>query len=205
MNIIFLDIDGVLNIMGESYRSLSKGHSHVMESHLVRRLEFIVERVKFVKIVLSSSWGLEHALRVLKEHEFKYTHLLTERTPRGLPKRGQQISAYLDTVKDLDRIVILEDEPSDIYDYIDEDYIVAVDMSIGLSDRDAIQAVIVLNATDEEYSAIVDFTEENIKRYVELGYRPGVTGIYPEITTKVPWDSLALNINTLTMRPIITK
>jgi len=53
MKVIFLDVDGVLNIMGGSYRTFMKPYGHHIEYHLVQRLNYIIEKTG-AKIVVSS-------------------------------------------------------------------------------------------------------------------------------------------------------
>lgn len=56
MNLIFLDIDGVLNMYGSSSRTFMKPYGQHIERHLVDRLNYICKNVKDLKIVISSSW-----------------------------------------------------------------------------------------------------------------------------------------------------
>jgi len=58
MKIIFLDIDGVLNILSDSYYSMGYDNlgNDPIERHLMVRLEFIMCRVPDARIVISSSW-----------------------------------------------------------------------------------------------------------------------------------------------------
>ncbi len=76
--IIFLDIDGVLNIRSNSYSTLSIEHNSRfadsicrMEYFLVKRLEYLVKMTN-AKIVLISAWDLESAKNELKNNDFKY-------------------------------------------------------------------------------------------------------------------------------------
>ena len=56
MKILFLDVDGVLNIQGTTYNS--HGYDAIgndpIKPHLMRRLETVLERVPDLKIVISS-------------------------------------------------------------------------------------------------------------------------------------------------------
>ena len=79
--IIFLDVDGVLNCLGESYRSHRYG-SNVIEKFLMERLEFIIEKTG-AEIVLSSSWHLETFKYQMTNMRFKYLDKIKGRTPRG--------------------------------------------------------------------------------------------------------------------------
>ena len=55
MNIIFLDIDGVLNMYGSSSRTFMKPYGQHIEPHIVQRLNYICEKVHNLNIVISSS------------------------------------------------------------------------------------------------------------------------------------------------------
>ena len=74
MNLIFLDIDGVLNMYGSSSRTFMKPYGQHIEPHLVCRLNYICEKVEGLKIVISSSWrsDMDDLKLQLEEQGFKY-------------------------------------------------------------------------------------------------------------------------------------
>ena len=74
--VIFLDIDGVLNIRSNSYSTLAVEHNSRfadsicrMEYFLVKRLEYLVKMTD-AKIVLISAWDLESAKYVKSVIDF---------------------------------------------------------------------------------------------------------------------------------------
>lgn len=115
MNIIFLDIDGVLNRLGEpeqgrTMRKTPEGYVGI-DPELVERLKKIVKAIP-VYIVLSSTWRLSPTWREdLKEQGFDLYVL--DRTPR-IPKeiRGVEINEWIRNWKspDIEKYAILDDD-----------------------------------------------------------------------------------------------
>lgn len=140
---LFLDIDGVLNTFGKSYRSFKRG-SHVMEPLFVGRLNWVLEQVPDLKIVISSSWrnNMPKMFEVLKKNGFLYSKRIIGKTikctsvtekydedlgvyvvlepPYELINRyrGEQIRIYLNHLKNNTSLpiqyLVLEDEPDDV-------------------------------------------------------------------------------------------
>lgn len=141
--ILFLDIDGVLNTYGASYRSFKKG-SNVMEPMFVERLEWVMSQVPDLQIVISSSWrnNMPRLCEVLKNNGFTYidriigktiqAQSITERYDESLGVyikleppfqlkyrwRGEQIKEYLKHAKLNSKLpiqyLVIDDEPFDI-------------------------------------------------------------------------------------------
>ena len=110
---IFLDIDGVLNLFGESYKTNSVAFdTHFqetitrMEFHLVKRLEYIVNQTE-ADVILISAWDLDSAKRVLKQNDFK--HLDKLKSKLYSPDRVEGILEYIQDNNITDYIV-LDDE-----------------------------------------------------------------------------------------------
>jgi len=121
MNVIFLDIDGVLNCTS----SFGKGTNHscwVIDPLLVARLNRIVENVDDLTIVLSSSWRYAEAKKqidinaLLREQGFignpvvERTVLDNERVEDGFENRGDEIQLWLTNHPEVERFVILDDD-----------------------------------------------------------------------------------------------
>ena len=131
MKVLCLDIAGVLNMFGESFRSF-KRDSNPLEDILIRRLEYILENVPNLNVVISSSWRQDELISSLLKYEFKYISRIIGRTPRIIQgdfneetkryslfrtNRGEQIQAYLDEAKEqfiIDRYLVIDDEIFDI-------------------------------------------------------------------------------------------
>ena len=172
MKVIFLDVDGVLNILSDSYNScawVNLGHDAV-EVHLMKRLEYLIEQAD-ANIIISSSWGQKQLTILLKKLRFKYIDRIIGRTHRGeventnvpderliiqqgtgikfLSERGDQIQHWLDnTEHSVVSYVVLEDEVSDVCgdrcNTIPKDKVVEVDMREGLSQKNINRALYIL-------------------------------------------------------------
>jgi len=209
MKYIFLDIDGVLNIMGTSYSSFAESkygqqRSIPMEPHLVRRLEFIIDRLgkDNVRIVISSSWYETDVKVVLNKCNFKYTDIIIGRTPRDKRYRGEQI---MDFVKEhnIDEYdyVVLEDEPIDVCgekcNVVPEHNVIKVDMNEGLSDLNSVHALLWINHLPPYFDFTELATKENYDEYYKIGFRPNVKIGSEEDLER--WYSFELRMDTLTM------
>lgn len=173
MKILFLDVDGVLNLFGDSFRSFKRGDSNPLEPIQVRRLEYILENVPGLNIVVSSSWGQDTLIEKLIKHQFKYISRIIDRTPRAVrgdfdeetkrysllrTNRGEQIQAYLDGVKDqfvIERYLVIDDEIYDIIERsnpkIPKEHVFEIDMNEGLSNKDALLCVDYFNEPNFDY------------------------------------------------------
>ena len=204
--ILFLDIDGVLNIMGDTYNSYIHSNTSLnnigtIEYHLVKRLEFIISRLSrssSVKIVISSSWGLEDVIDTLKYYKFKYMECIYGSTPRKKLYRGEQILDWLNTttlvIKDY---IVIEDEPSDVCGekcyVIPKDKVLEVNMRQGLSEKNAMDIVRRLNKLSYYDTLVYDDTVviDKFQIYYDLGFEPTVnkplnnswTGFIPKLET----------------------
>lgn len=110
---IFLDIDGVLNLFGESYNTNSVAFdTHFqetitrMEFHLVKRLEYIINETD-ADIILISAWDLDSSKIVLKQNDFKRLDKLKSKLYS--PDRVEGILEYIKDNNITDYIV-LDDE-----------------------------------------------------------------------------------------------
>jgi hypothetical protein len=118
MNIIFLDIDGVMN-----------HRRHMIRSKLHKSFEFCpksVEHVKQIleqtnsKIVLSSSWRIGETIETFKKNylsHYRLQNYLVGMTPFSgnfNETRGLEIQQYINLVKNtylnVDRFIIIDDD-----------------------------------------------------------------------------------------------
>lgn len=161
MNIIFLDIDGVLNMYGSSYRTFMKPYGQHIEPHLAQRLNYICENVKDLKIVISSSWrnDMGDLQKQIEEQGFKYWNLVIDKTPfpySGKQKedktynielqyRGQQIGKWLHKNQFKEKFLVIDDETTDICgeycDLIHKSNVYKVDGSEGLLHKDVMEII----------------------------------------------------------------
>ena len=109
---IFLDIDGVLNLFGDSYKTNSVAFdTHFqetitrMEFHLVKRLEYIINETN-ADVILISAWDLDSAKRVLQQNDFK--HLNKIKSKLYSPDRVEGILEYIRDNNITDYIVLYD-------------------------------------------------------------------------------------------------
>jgi len=152
MKLIFLDVDGVLNIMSSSYTTSyfkPDGSVRYIEDHLVQRLNFLIEETDSY-IVISSSWRLDmEDLKVqLEKSNFKYWNRVVGQTDYNNKHRGEQIMDFLEPYNDISHYVVLEDEIIDVHGdkctAVPLDNIVEVDFKNGLSHQDIEKAKSIL-------------------------------------------------------------
>ena len=159
MKIIFLDVDGVLNVMSDSYRTFMKPYGQHIEAHLVSRLNYIIEKTDS-HVVVSSSWksDMDDLELQMTEQGFKYWDKVIGRTPfsgeMGMPGldsglRGLQIEKWMkDSDVEIDSFVVLEDEVCDVCgskcDVIPKISVVEIDMNEGISHANAIDSIDIL-------------------------------------------------------------
>lgn len=145
-NIIFLDIDGVLNMYGSSYRTFMKPYGQHIEQHLCCRLNYIVEQVEDLSFVISSSWRLNmlDLETQMKESGFKYWDKVIGKTP-SLNFRGDEIKKWIDTNSFKGKYLVIDDESIDICgaycDAISKNNLLLIDGHEGLLNKDAIFAI----------------------------------------------------------------
>ncbi|BAL83067.1 hypothetical protein SELR_13590 [Selenomonas ruminantium subsp. lactilytica TAM6421] len=136
INVIFLDVDGVLN-------SAKDGYSIKLSTDLhLKLLKRIVKATK-AKIVLSSSWriGWTPASRNLLNRFKDFGLEIMDCTPK-LPEscRGDEIKQWLnDSEYEIGRFVILDDE-ADMAEFTAAN-LVQTDTKVGLQEKDAIRCI----------------------------------------------------------------
>lgn len=118
MNIIFLDIDGVLNSRNkliEVYNKTHKphsGYSYPFDEICLENLKLLVQNTNS-KIVITSTWrkysvGIDTLLKKLKEYNLDtevigYTKVLNT-------TREEEIKEYLSTCQEISNFIILDDD-----------------------------------------------------------------------------------------------
>lgn len=149
LNLIFLDIDGVLNShrkLKEVYERTHKPHSgynYPFDEICLTNLKKLVELTNS-KIVITSSWrkdkeGRDTIIKALKEYELDqhvigYTPILNE--PRGI-----EIQAYLKGLDYQPNFIILDDD-TDMDNLIE--YLIKTSITIGLSEENVNEAIMKL-------------------------------------------------------------
>ena len=147
MNIIFLDVDGVLNMYGSSSRTFMKPYGQHIEQHLVCRLNYICEMVQDLKIVISSSWrnDMEDLKTQMENQGFKFWDRIIGKTIHDKTGfRGLEILEWF--VKNTaEKYLVIDDEIIDICgDYcnvIPKENVLQTDGNEGLLHKDAMYII----------------------------------------------------------------
>ncbi len=174
MKVIFLDIDGVLNI----YCQDRDKFGCTFHDHLVDNLESIIEKTG-AKIVISSSWRLDGKDAMMEM--WKSRNLpgeVIDITPNlsygaglntGTP-RGKEIQEWLDNHPDVTNYVIIDDDvdmlPEQLSNFVvtagNTDHEDCVDLGYGLTKKCAELAISILNK---------DKSREIEKYLIQVGIR----------------------------------
>ena len=152
MNLIFLDIDGVINSISNLirvYNETHKSHScynYPFDPNCLQNLKKLVIETKS-SLVISSSWrhspkGKEKLLDALKEYDLD--QLVIGYTPSLGSSRGEEIKDFLRSFESSDttNFVILDDD-TDMDDLLP--YLVKTNMRVGLTEENVRQAISILN------------------------------------------------------------
>lgn len=148
MNIIFLDVDGVLNsinnlikVYNETHKPHS-GYSYPFDSKCLENLKKLITETKS-NLVISSTWrysqeGMEKLLEALSKYELD--KLVIGCTPALGLSRGEEIKKYLSNYKTTETIkfVILDDD-RDMGEL--SQYLVHINRNVGLTEENVQQAV----------------------------------------------------------------
>ena len=159
MRVICLDFDGVLNSVGSfiynnrlKLQGLTDTPTHESFDPIAcSNLQYILEELPDVQIVVSSSWRKYKTLAALQEI-FKQNNLLPDRmvgTTPELPSRyrGDEIEAYLKDHPEVTEFVIVDDD-SDMKPYMDR--LIKTDSRNGLTFTDAERVIELFGGTNDE-------------------------------------------------------
>lgn len=198
MNIIFLDIDGVLN----SYSGKNQIEKFGFDDRLVANLKYILDNVYNVKIVVSSSWRtLEYDETQSEDIPWReilskklgidnYKDIFIGDTPYRLSdkdkcnRRGKEIHSWIEENKSkyrIDNFVIIDDTICDIVEMFPNN-IVQTDNKIGLTIANAKAAIWILTNFGREKNKMNNtfiigdchFYHKNIIRYCNRPWNSGV-------------------------------
>lgn len=147
MNIIFLDVDGVLNC--NSSRVFTKSGCQFIEDKYIERLKRIIDETS-AKVVLSSDWRLDREppydsdFLELKHKLLEYEISFCGFTPNyWTQERGFEIDQYLKSHPEVKKFVILDDR-CDMFPH--KQRLVRTDPSVGLTDEDVEEAIWLLKS-----------------------------------------------------------
>lgn len=141
MKVIFLDFDGVLTRTDEP-----RSH-HYLSNTCIENLNLIIDKIKNVKIVLSTDWRKYYSLnelrKILVRAGLKYPSNVVDVTPLiEYQIRGNEIEQWLSKNNKVDSFVILDDH-DDMGKYINR--LILTDPNYGLTQKDALNALSILH------------------------------------------------------------
>lgn len=188
MNIIFLDIDGVLN--SKSGTNLTEKFG--LDDKLIMNLKHIIDSVPDTKIVISSSWRvLEYdeihtskkiPWRIVLTHKLGFSNMsdiIIGDTPNFVMcdknRRGLEIKQWLNDNKinmNVNQFVIIDDEISDITEIFPNNTL-KIDSNVGLTYNNAKSAIWTLTNFGKDpimtentfFTSDTHFYHENIIKY----------------------------------------
>lgn len=151
MNIIFLDIDGVLNCGGTE--DLAPSGCIGVEDMMIRNLKKIIDDTG-AKIVLTSTWKSEWSKGAdYKSEDFKYLEnrlrefniTIFDKTNDCIYNRGEGIKKYLYYHPEITNWVVIDDIIFDDYDDEISKHFIHTDQCYGLTFKRALEAIEILN------------------------------------------------------------
>lgn len=152
--VIFLDVDGVLNIFSDSYyttRFREDGSIKHIEEHLVERLLWLMNKTGAV-LCISSSWrgDMDDLQLQMEKSGFNLWDRVVGKTPSFYNGgRGDEIAAWIANRTNIEKYVVLEDEIDDVCgkkcSSIPREFVVEVNMKTGITDDDVKKAIEILS------------------------------------------------------------
>jgi len=161
MKVIFLDIDGVLNVIPKDFDK----HGGIFHSSFVKNLERIINETD-AKIVISSSWrfsGLSGMIDMWKDR--KLPGEVIDVTPNCVQlvnetdfefydqvERGHEIQDWLDKHPEIERYVIIDDDNDMLESQqeffvrtVNNDHPDSIDIGYGLTQKCTDKVIQILN------------------------------------------------------------
>lgn len=159
--IIFLDIDGVMNMYGRPCCTMQLTRENHIDSNCCERLNYVCEVLTELKIVISSTWrnNMDNLHTQMEESGFKYWSRVIGKTPTCyrehedytvqaeliLQYRGEQILDWLTENKYTGKYLVVDDEVVDICgekcDDIPKENVLQTDYMEGMLNRDALKII----------------------------------------------------------------
>ena len=141
MNVIFLDIDGVLRTDASDRYWSDVTRQPIPQSVFDRlfssRSIAILNEIIYItgaKVVITSTWRVQHTLEELIQ-KFKIRGFRGEIIDKTniIGNRGEEIQEWLDT-NSVNKYVVIDDSVKDILIHINSKRVVKIDSNIGLND-----------------------------------------------------------------------
>ena len=147
-NIVFLDIDGVLNYT-EWYIYPHNELKSDLDPFCIERIKVLC-RITNSKIVISSDWRYSTGYKkLLKDNDF--IELIIDKTPEHMlevsqqdKSRGSEIQHWWNSFGKLYKDYIIIDDRTDFFDY-QKSKLIRVNPQVGFTDLNLLDAVYLLN------------------------------------------------------------
>ena len=139
MKVLFLDIDGPLNL----WPNPPKGINAKFSKEACSNLEFLLNKLPDVHIVVSSAWrkqGLDFVKSVLQNNGIdpRRVYDITGNEILGtMDHRGHQIQCWLDRNPEVKVFAVCDDEAYDLKTFHDEGKLVKPNRYVGLTQSQA--------------------------------------------------------------------
>lgn len=145
MNIIFLDIDGVLNsieYVTETYNVLKRTlkREEMFDPICMKNLKQIVDETN-AKIVITSSWKIGD-MELLYKVFGKYGINIFDKTNHYGDRRGKEIRDWMAVHKEAEKFIIIDDDYFKDYPGLDEHIVqTSIHYGRGLNEKHVEQAI----------------------------------------------------------------
>jgi len=142
MKVLFLDVDGVLNMYGS-------GNLYTINENRLKLLKYIVERTN-CRLVVSSTWRKlkDHREALISKLQFKKMSVYSWTTTEFFMERqmrGHEIEKWLDEHDWTDRYAIVDDDSDFLPSQMK--HFVQTDGRVGLTMENAEKIIEILNGT----------------------------------------------------------
>jgi hypothetical protein len=142
MKIIFLDLDGVLNIE-EGPRATFRTTMKYFDSELIERFNLFLDEYPEIHLVMSSSWreDMDDAIKQLSLCGFRHSLRFIGKTGfnKGLMlRRGQEIQNWIDENEFSGKYICIDDFTCEIVDFINPEFCLKTESDTGITNDDII-------------------------------------------------------------------
>jgi len=136
--IIFLDLDGVLNIYAGKFPTYKMKLEH-FETELIENLNILLSLDKEIMLVMTSSWRSDYsdAINLLKNLGFKYEKRFIGATDILEVDRGLEIISWIDNNSYNGAYICVDDIIETISNHINVKYCLKTDPKKGLTKENA--------------------------------------------------------------------
>lgn len=142
MEVIFLDIDGVLNSTQSIEENYLNGHKENASKIFIPQAVFLINmliEIKKVDVVISSTWryNMDKVFEVFMRNSLDVESIIG-RTPFLEDTRGAEIDKYLSNHKEISNFIIIDDD-RDMEPFLNK--LIHVDRNKGFTSKNYLEAL----------------------------------------------------------------